>query len=74
MVLVTGIYATSIPTVFANSRILKQDTKQTANCESVGADSPVSDSCNQRGENNINNGVTRTGGKVRKSVNRYLIN
>jgi hypothetical protein len=61
-VLVTGIYTTSVPTVFAGSRILKQDTKQTANCDTVGADSPVSDSCNQRAENNINNGVTRTGG------------
>ena len=60
-VLVTGIYTISVPTVFADSRILKQDTKQTANCDKVGADSPVSDSYNQRAENNINIGVPRTG-------------
>ncbi len=61
MALVTGICTTNVPTaVFADSRILKQDTKQTANCDTVGADSPVSDSCNQRAANNINNGVPKT--------------
>ena len=61
-ILVTGISMINVPTVFADSRILKQDTKQTANCDTVGADSPVSDSCNQRAEYNINIGVQRAGG------------
>ena len=48
-VLVTG-FTVNIPTaVYADSRLLKQDTNQNASCDRVGADSPVSDSCNQRG-------------------------
>ena len=34
----------NVPIVFADSRILKHDTKQNANCDTVGAGSPVSDS------------------------------
>jgi archaellum component FlaG (FlaF/FlaG flagellin family) len=48
--------------VFADSRLIKQDAKQTANCDTVGADSPVSNSCNQSAANNVNNGVPRTTG------------
>jgi hypothetical protein len=33
--------------VFADSKLLKQDTNQNASCDTVGADSPVSGSCNQ---------------------------
>ena len=62
MVLVTGIYTTNIPTIFADSKILKQDTKQNGNCDTVGADSTVSDSCNQRAANNVSNGIPRTTG------------
>ena len=59
-VLVSG-FTTNLPTaVFAESRILKQDTKQTANCDTVGVDSTVSDSCNQRAANNASNGVSKT--------------
>lgn len=46
-----------MPNVFADSRLLKLDTKQAANCDTVGAASPVSDSCNQRAANNVSNGV-----------------
>ena len=46
--------------VFADSRLIKQDTKQTTNCDTVGADSPVSNSCNQRAANNASNGVSKT--------------
>jgi hypothetical protein len=46
--------------VFADSRILKQDTKQNANCDTVGTISTGSDSCGQRAANNVNNGVPRT--------------
>jgi hypothetical protein len=60
-VLVSGILSATVPTaVFANSRLLKQDTKQAANCDTVGAASPVSDSCNQRAANNVNNGEPKT--------------
>jgi hypothetical protein len=59
-VLVSG-FTTNLPTaVFAESRILKQDTKQTANCDTVGADSPVSNSCNQSAANIVSNGVSKT--------------
>src|SRR6185312_13576706 len=34
----------NVPIVFADSRILKHYTKQNANCDTVGAGSPVSDS------------------------------
>src|SRR5262249_18024934 len=62
-VLVIGIFTASNPkAVFADSRILKQDTKQNANCDTVGADSQVSDSCNQRAANNVNKSVPRTAG------------
>lgn len=61
-ILVAGIYTIDVPTVLADSRILKQDTKQNANCATVGAGSPVSDSCNQKTTNNVNNGVLRTTG------------
>ncbi len=40
---------------------MKQKTKQNANCDTVGADSPVSDSCNQSAANNVNNGVPTAG-------------
>ena len=43
-ILVTGISMINVPIVFADSRILKHDTKQNANCDTVGAGSPVSDS------------------------------
>jgi hypothetical protein len=57
---VTGFTA-NIPTVvLADSRLLKQDTNQSASCDTVGANSPVSDSCNQRAANNVNNGVPKT--------------
>jgi hypothetical protein len=60
--LVTGIFAANIPTaVFADSRTLRQDTKQAADCDTVGAASPVSDSCNQRSANSVNNGVPTAG-------------
>ena len=56
----TGFTA-NIPTVvLADSRLLKQDTNQSASCDTVGANSPVSDSCNQRAANNVNNGVPKT--------------
>ncbi len=42
--------------------LIKQDTKQAANCNTVGAASAVSNSCNQRSANNVNNGVTKTTG------------
>ena len=62
-VLVSGVFTANVPTaVFADSRILKQDTKQNADCDTVGANSPVSSSCNQRAANNISNGVPRTTG------------
>ena len=47
-------------TVFADSRFLGQSTKQTANCDTVGADSPVVGSCNQSAANNVNNGVPKS--------------
>ena len=56
----TGIFATNAPNVFADSRLIKQDTIQAANCDTVGAASPVSDSCNQSAANNVNNGVPKT--------------
>ncbi|HEY7572129.1 MAG TPA: hypothetical protein VH796_12250 [Nitrososphaeraceae archaeon] len=46
----------------ADSRLLKQDTKQTAICDTVSVNSPVSDTCNQRSTNNVNNGVPKTTG------------
>ena len=59
-VLVSG-FTTNVPTaIFADSRLLAQSTKQTANCDTVGADSPVSGSCNQNAANNVNNGVPKT--------------
>src|SRR5215831_3187177 len=61
-ILVTGIFTTNAPNAFADSRILKQDTKQAANCDTADAASPVSDSCNQRAANNVNNGKPRTTG------------
>lgn len=61
-ILVTGIYTTNVPIVFADSRILKQDTTQNASCATGGADSTVSDSCNLQSINNVNNGVPKTTG------------
>ena len=58
--MVTGIYTTNVPTVFADSRILKLETKQNANCVTPGGGDSVSDSCNQRAANNVINGVPRT--------------
>jgi hypothetical protein len=58
--LVTGIYTTNVPTVFADSRILKLETKQNANCATPGGGDSLSDSCNQRAANNVINGVPRT--------------
>jgi hypothetical protein len=58
--LVTGIYTTNVPTVFADSRILKLETKQNANCATPGGGDSVSDSCNQRAANNVIDGVPRT--------------
>jgi hypothetical protein len=60
--LLTGVFTATLSTtiVFADSRIFKQDTKQNANCDTVGADSTLSDSCNQRSTNNVNNGVPRS--------------
>ena len=43
------------PTVVADPRHLKQDTKQNGNYDAVGPDSPVSDSCYQRVVDNVNN-------------------
>jgi hypothetical protein len=64
-VLVTAIFRTNVPpVVFADSRILKQDTNQNANCDTVGADSTVSDSCNKAQNGvSINNGGLITSGK-----------
>ena len=61
-------------TVFADSRFLGQSTKQTANCDTVGADSPVSDSCNQRAANNINNGVPKTSGAAAPITGTLTVN
>jgi hypothetical protein len=58
--LVTGIYTTNVPTVFADSRIMKLETKQNANCATRGGGDSLSDSCNQRAANNVINGVPRT--------------
>ena len=58
--MVTGIYTTNVPTVFADSMILKLETKQNANCATRGGGDSVSDSCNQRAANNVINGVPRT--------------
>ncbi len=58
--MVTGIYTTNVPTVFADLRILKLETKQNANCATPGGGDSVSDSCNQRAANNVINGVPRT--------------
>lgn len=58
--MVTGIYTTNESTVFADSRILKQETKQNANCATPGGGDSVSDSCNQRAANNVIDGVPRT--------------
>jgi hypothetical protein len=46
--------------VFADPRILKQGTKQNANCNTVGTDSPLSDLCDQRSANDASNGVSKT--------------
>ena len=57
---VSGL-TTNVPTaVFADSRLLKQDTNQNASCDTVGANSPVLGSCNQNAANNVNNGVPKT--------------
>ena len=58
--MVAGIYTTNVPAVFADSRILKQKTKQNANCATPGGGDSVSDSCNQRAANNVIDGVPRT--------------
>jgi hypothetical protein len=63
-----------MPNVFADSRPLNQDTKQVANCDTVGAASPVSDSCNQRAANNVNNGVTTAVPTAAKPTGTLLIN
>ena len=60
-VLVTGIFTTNVSSVFADSRLLKQDTKQAANCDSAGAGSPLSGSCNERAANNVINGILTAG-------------
>lgn len=58
LILVTGMFTANVPTkVFADSKILKQDTNQKANCDTVGADRPVSDSCNQQSTNIVSNGI-----------------
>lgn len=42
-ILLTGMFTANAPTkVFADSRLLKQDTKQATNCDTVGANSPIS--------------------------------
>ena len=46
----------------ADSKTLRQDAKQAAICDTVGANSKVSDSCNQRVANNVNNGIPKTRG------------
>jgi archaellum component FlaG (FlaF/FlaG flagellin family) len=59
-VLVSG-FTTNVPAaVFADSKLLKQDTNQNASCDTVGADSPVSGSCDQSAANNVNNGVPKS--------------
>ena len=73
-VLVSGFTANMPTTVFADSRFLGQSTKQTANCDTVGADSPVSDSCNQRAANNINNGVPKTSGAAAPITGTLTVN
>ena len=60
-ILSTGIYTTGIQAVFANSTNLKQETKQNANCNTIGATGSVSDSCNQAQNNvNVNSGEIKT--------------
>lgn len=55
--LVTRLFTTNVPTaVLADSKLLRRDTHQATNCETVGAASPVSDSCNQRAANNADTG------------------
>ena len=62
-VLVSGVLSATLPTaIFADSRTFKLDTKQNASCDTAGSASLISDSCNQRAANNVNNGVPRTGG------------
>lgn len=63
-VLLTGVFTTSMPTavVFADSRTLKQESKQNTNCDTAGANSIVSESCNQQLTNNVNKGVPKTTG------------
>jgi hypothetical protein len=56
-VLVTGIFTTNVRTAFADSKLLRLDTKQHAICDTVGAASPISDSCNQQSTNGVNNGI-----------------
>jgi hypothetical protein len=57
-VLVSGVLSATLPTaIFADSRTFKLDTKQNANCDTAGSASPISDSCNQRAANNVNNGI-----------------
>ncbi|HEY6668639.1 MAG TPA: hypothetical protein VI033_05740 [Candidatus Nitrosopolaris sp.] len=72
--MVTGIYTTNVPTVFADSRILKQETEQNANCATPGGGDSVSDSCNQRAANNVINGVPRTAvnQKLRERLKRSV--
>jgi hypothetical protein len=73
--LVSGFIANK-PTaaVFADSRLIKQDINQNANCETVGANSPVSDSCDQRTANNVNNGVPRTSGAAAPNTGTLIVN
>ena len=47
--------------MFADSRNLNTETNQNTKCSAVGGDITVSDSCNQRTANNVNNGVQRIG-------------
>jgi len=72
--LVSGFIANKPTSVFADSRLIKQDINQNASCETVGANSPVSNSCNQRAANNVNNGVPRTGGAAAPTTGTLIIN
>ncbi|HEY1248419.1 MAG TPA: hypothetical protein VGE97_05490, partial [Nitrososphaera sp.] len=49
-------------------------TKQNASCDTVGAASPVSGSCDQRAVNNVNNGIPRTGGAAVPTTGTLLVN
>jgi hypothetical protein len=74
IVITTVVLVTGTRTVFADSTTLNQETRQNANCDTVGANSPVSDSCNQAQNNaNVNNGGVVTNGKQGPTTGTLLV-